>query len=48
MPVRARVSLLEHCRRRGIYSGLVLDMSRVDLEEIANALADQTDYSTGG
>jgi hypothetical protein len=30
--------------RGGIYSGLVLDLSSVDLEEIANALADQTDY----
>jgi hypothetical protein len=30
--------------RRGIYSGLVLDLSSLDLEEIGNALADQTDY----
>ena len=29
---------------RGIYSGLVLDLSSVDLEEIASALADQADY----
>jgi hypothetical protein len=29
---------------RGIYSGLVLDLSSLDLEEIGNALADQTDY----
>ena len=29
---------------KGIYSGLVLDLSSLDLEEIANALADQTDY----
>ena len=28
----------------GIYSGLVLDLSSLDLEEIASALADQTDY----
>jgi len=28
----------------GIYSGLVIDLSKLDLEEIANALADQTDY----
>ena len=28
----------------GIYSGLVLELSSLDLEEIANALADQTDY----
>jgi len=27
-----------------IYPGLVLDLSSLDLEEIANALADQTDY----
>jgi hypothetical protein len=27
-----------------IYSGLVLDLSSLDLEEIGNALADQTDY----
>jgi hypothetical protein len=27
-----------------IYSGLVLDVSGLDLEEIGNALADQTDY----
>ncbi len=30
--------------RKGIYSGLVLDLSSLDLEEIANALADQTHY----
>ena len=29
---------------RRIYSGLVLDLSSLDLEEIGNALADQTDY----
>ena len=28
----------------GNYSGLVLDLSSLDLEEIGNALADQTDY----
>jgi Uncharacterised protein family (UPF0158) len=28
----------------GIYSGMVLDLNSVDLEEIADALADQTDY----
>jgi hypothetical protein len=27
-----------------IYSGLVLDLSSLDLKEIAGALADQTDY----
>ena len=27
-----------------IYSGLVLDLSSLDLEEIGNALSDQTDY----
>jgi hypothetical protein len=26
------------------YGGHVLDLSRIDLEEIATALADQTDY----
>ncbi len=30
--------------RGGDYCGLVLDLSILDLEEIANALADQTDY----
>ena len=30
--------------RAGIYSGPVLELSSLDLEEIANALADQTDY----
>jgi hypothetical protein len=40
----ARVSLLQHWRGRGLYSGLMLDLSSLDLEEIANALADQTDY----
>jgi hypothetical protein len=28
----------------GVYSGLVLDLSSLDLEEVGNALADQTDY----
>jgi hypothetical protein len=28
----------------GIYPGPVLELSSLDLEEIANALADQTDY----
>ena len=28
----------------GIYPGRVLDLSSLDLEEVANALADQTDY----
>jgi len=28
----------------GTYPGWVLDLSNIDLEEIANALADQTDY----
>jgi len=27
-----------------IYSGLVLDLSSLDLEQIGNALSDQTDY----
>jgi Uncharacterised protein family (UPF0158) len=31
------------CRGK-IYSGLMLDLSDLDLEEIGNALADQTDY----
>ena len=30
--------------RRGIYSGLVLDLSSLDLEDISNALADQAGY----
>jgi Uncharacterised protein family (UPF0158) len=38
------VPLLERWLWEGIYSGLVLDLSNLDLEEIANALADQTDY----
>ena len=29
---------------REIYAGLVLDLSSIELEEIANALADQVDY----
>jgi hypothetical protein len=29
---------------RAAYPGLVLDLSSIDLEEISNALADQTDY----
>ena len=42
---RLRVPLLQTgSGRGGIYSGLVLDLSNLDLEEIANALADQTDY----
>jgi hypothetical protein len=36
--------LLQRRTRRGIYSGRVLDLSSFDLEEIGNALADQTDY----
>jgi Uncharacterised protein family (UPF0158) len=36
--------LLRRWRREEIYSGLVLDLSSLDLEEIADALADQTDY----
>lgn len=31
-------------RRDRLYPGLVLDLSSLDLDEIANALADQTDY----
>jgi hypothetical protein len=30
--------------RAGIYPGRVLDLNSLDLEEIANALAGQTDY----
>jgi hypothetical protein len=30
--------------RRAFYAGLVLDLSCIDLEELASALADQTDY----
>ena len=49
-PHEAGVGLPRSCRRalsgalvRG-YGGLVLDLSGLDLEEIATALADQTDY----
>lgn len=31
-------------RAGGIYPGVVLDLSSIDLEEVGNALADQTDY----
>jgi hypothetical protein len=46
--VRARRSAY-HCISargwsRGIYSGLVLELNSLDLEEIALALADQADY----
>ncbi len=34
---------MQPCRATD-YCGLVLDLSRLDLEEIADALADQTDY----
>jgi hypothetical protein len=37
-------SLLQRWRLEEIYSGLVLDLSSLDLEEIGNALSDQTDY----
>jgi len=36
--------LLQRRTRRGIYPGRVLDLSSFDLEEIGNALADQTGY----
>src|ERR1700758_5025979 len=36
--------LLQRRTRRRIYSDWVLDLSSFDLEEIGNALADQTDY----
>jgi len=39
--------LTDWCGQRNSYGGLVLDLSRVDLEEIAAALADQTDYEHG-
>ena len=38
-----RTVLTECCGQRNSYGGFVLDLSRVDLEEIATALADQTD-----
>ena len=40
-----RVPVLECGQQAGeTYPGRVLDLSNIDLEEIANALADQTDY----
>jgi hypothetical protein len=38
-----RVSLPKRWRGGGIYSGLGIDLGTLDLEEIASALADQTD-----
>ena len=38
------VLVLERGHLGASYPGLVLDLSSLDLEEIANALADQTDY----
>lgn len=38
------VLVLERRASGASYPGLVLDLSSLDLEEIANALADQTDY----
>jgi hypothetical protein len=35
---------LQHPRGSRIYPGLVLELSSLDLGEIAEALADQTDY----
>jgi hypothetical protein len=41
----ARVGrLVRACVQHDRYGGLVLDLNGLDLEEIANALADQTDY----
>jgi hypothetical protein len=37
-------SLLQRWRLEEIYSGLVLALSSLDLEEIGNALSDLTDY----
>jgi Uncharacterised protein family (UPF0158) len=39
-----RVVLCERCRSGSDYSERVLDLGRLDLDEIASALADQTDY----
>jgi hypothetical protein len=44
LPLVGRYAPSALCRGKGIYSGLVLDLSSLDLEEIANALADHTDY----
>jgi hypothetical protein len=41
---RVLAVLSEWCVQRNSYGGFVLDLSRLDLEEIATALADQTDY----
>jgi Uncharacterised protein family (UPF0158) len=43
-PRSSHVSLLRGWPWEGVYSGLVLDLSSLDLDEIASALADQTDY----
>ena len=43
MPLPARSGPWVRAARE-TYPGWVLDLSRIDLEEIANALADQTDY----
>ncbi len=40
----ARSFLQSAAAGRAVYSGLVLDLSGLDLEEIGNALADRTDY----
>jgi hypothetical protein len=40
----SRVPVLECGQGGETYPGQVLDLSSIDLEEIANALADQTDY----
>jgi hypothetical protein len=45
MPVGLRCRCLSAGKSgEGIYPGPVLDLSSLDLEEIAHALADQTDY----
>jgi hypothetical protein len=45
MGAAGRVSLLQRSRSGArIYPGRVLDLNGLDLEEIADALADQTDY----
>jgi hypothetical protein len=44
MPPRARAVSVKSCGSGSGYSGPVLDLGRLDLDEIAAALADQTDY----
>ena len=44
MPLSLSAGQDAHVAEAGIYPGRVLDVSSLDLDEIATALADQTDY----